>query len=502
MLFNSYAFIFAFLPLVWLTISLVGRRSVDAAKFLLFTASIVFYAAWDATYLWVLGALMVVTYSAARMLLVLPAERRWARFALVSAGIVANLGALGYFKYTNFLLEIVDQLRDVRFDPLPIVLPLGLSFFVFQKIAFLVDVYNGAVKRVSLLNFCLFVTFFPLLVAGPIVHHTEVVPQFERADALRPRTEDLAAGIGMFVVGLFKKVVIADIIAPAVNTAFETGASGAHLSTAASWLACVGYTLQVYFDFSGYSDMAVGLGLLFGIRLPQNFNSPLKATSIIEFWNRWHMSLTRFLTAYLYNPLAIRITRWLLTRGFKAKRGRFSPIHFVAQVVVPTLVTMLLAGIWHGAGWQFAVFGLVHGSMLVVNHGLRIVRPVPAVRSAWATALCRVGTFVLILPPMLLFRAPTLAVGAGMMADLFRWHPGDAWTGTSRSALMLVVALVVAQVLPSSHEWMLPDPDRDRLTPRMQRLRWSRWMAAAVAALGLIAVTRLSAPSDFLYFQF
>ena len=268
---------------------------------------------------------------------------------ILVAGIAANLGLLGYYKYANFFVDNLNALLGNNLILETIILPLAISFFTFQQIAYLVDAYRGETHEYSFLHYALFVTFFPQLIAGPIVHHHEMLPQFARSTIYRLKAEHLAVGLTIFTLGLFKKVVLADGVAVYATPVFNAAEAGTALTFFEAWGGALAYTFQLYFDFSGYSDMAIGLARMFGIRLPLNFNSPYKATSIIDFWRRWHITLSRFLRDYLYIPLG------------GSRKGE-------ARRLTNLLITMLLGGLWHGAGWTFVLWGGLHGCYLVVNN--------------------------------------------------------------------------------------------------------------------------------------
>ncbi|MDX2347879.1 MAG: MBOAT family O-acyltransferase, partial [Nitrospirota bacterium] len=282
---------------------------------------------------------------------------------------------LGYFKYKNFFLENLNEIFQLNFLLTHIALPLGISFITFQLIGFLMDVKSKAIEEISLPNFLVFVFFFPQLIAGPIVHYREMVPQFSR---MQPKlySADLVAGITLFSIGLFKKVVLADGIAPYASLGFTAAANGEEVGFFAAWVSALAFTFQIYFDFSGYSDMALGLGRIFGITLPANFNSPLKASSIIEFWNRWHITLTRFLTDYIYTPTVLNLSRSRMKKG-KPVMGRRAPAieTFIMLVSWPTMLVMTISGLWHGSGLTYVLWGVMHGVLLVVNHAWRQWRP-------------------------------------------------------------------------------------------------------------------------------
>lgn len=351
MLFSSYEFIFLFLPvtlLVYFTL-LRQRLGVAARSWLLF-ASVFFYGWWDTRYIPLILGSILFNYTIGGVLANYAdgGRGRISKRALFVFGLVVNILLLGWFKYMDFFIGTSNALVGTDFPLLQIVLPLGISFFTITQIAFLVDAYEGLVAERNLLDYALFVTFFPHLLAGPILHHKEMMPQFDR---LRNKVLDwrnLYLGLGLFLIGLFKKVVIADTFAVWAKAGF---ASNEPLHLAVAWLTSLAYTLQLYFDFSGYSDMAIGIGWMFNIRLPVNFNSPYRATGLIEFWKRWHITLTNFVTTYLYTPIL----------------RAFGQITF-AHSMVAIFVAMLISGFWHGAGWTFIIWGGLHGGGLVVNH--------------------------------------------------------------------------------------------------------------------------------------
>ncbi len=314
MLFNSYEFLFAFLPVTLLVFLLLGRASRNLALGWLIVASLIFYAWWRPINVPIIGISLAVNFTLARWLQHTDERRsRW-RVFILTLGIVFNVVFLGYFKYSNFILSAVNDLTGTDFVLIHVVLPLGISFITFQKIAFLVDVQAGRVESFTLRDYLLFVLFFPQLIAGPIVHYREMMPQFH-SNPCRFDKEAMGVGLTMITFGLFKKVVLADGMASYVTPIYTLASGGAAISLIPAWVAAIGFTLQLYFDFSGYSDMAAGLARCFGVRLPLNFYSPLQAGSVIDFWSRWHVTLTRFLTAYLYNPLVL----WLTRRRFAAR---------------------------------------------------------------------------------------------------------------------------------------------------------------------------------------
>jgi len=353
MLFNSVEFIFFFLPVTLLVFYLLRFwQPLWVSVGWLVAASLFFYGWWKLSYLLIIGASILFNYGIG----VCMDRVRVGRFAILSFGVASNLALLGYFKYTNFLIDNTNIFLNTNFNVQAIILPLAISFFTFQQIAYLVDTYRRVDREMDFLRYCLFVTFFPQLIAGPIVHHNEMMPQFAKALTRRKIPLDLAVGTSIFILGLFKKVVFADGVAIYASPVFEAASHGVTLSFFEAWFGVCAYTLQIYFDFSGYSDMAIGLARMFGIRLPLNFDSPYKARNIIDFWRRWHITLSRFLRDYLYFPLGGN------------RKG-------VVRRYANLLTVMILGGIWHGAGWTFAVWGLLHGSYLLVNHAWHDFRP-------------------------------------------------------------------------------------------------------------------------------
>jgi alginate O-acetyltransferase complex protein AlgI len=368
MLFSSIGFIFGFLPIVLATFYvLIGRGWIDAAKLWLIAASIVFYGNFIPLHLLLLGTSTVVNFCIGRSLLGKPTR------AMLTLGLVFNLSILAAFKYADFFVANVNAVLDLGLPTFGIVLPLALSFFTFQKMAYLIDVYREGAPRYTFRDFVLFVVFFPQLIAGPIVHHRQIMPQIGRLGLERDRSLDFAVGATAFVLGLFKKIGVADSLAIYADSVFGAASRGVPLDLLTAWVGVVAFALQIYFDFSGYSDMALGLGRMFGIQLPVNFLSPYKATSIIDFWRRWHITLSEFLRNYLYIPL-----------GGNRRGGvrRYANLWIV----------MLLGGLWHGANWTFVVWGGLHGFYLSVNHAFRHLKPASSGRRggkllAWTTTI-------------------------------------------------------------------------------------------------------------------
>jgi alginate O-acetyltransferase complex protein AlgI len=346
MLFNSYEFIFAFLPLTFLIyFFLLDRRLMLGAKAFLVFTSLFFYSWWNVAYLPLILVSMLFNYVVGNSLNSNFNKVRLHKKSLLTFGIVANLLLLGYFKYADFFISNINNFSHTHIDLLNLALPLAISFFTFQQIAYLVDSYRQETAEYDFLNYALFVTFFPQLIAGPIVHHKEMMPQFSSKWNLVRNYKNIALGLFIFSIGLFKKVVIADTFAVWATTGFDKAES---LNMIAAWTTSLSYTFQLYFDFSGYTDMAIGAALLFNIKLPINFNSPYKAKDIQDFWRRWHITLSRFLRDYIYIPLG---------------GNRVSEYHVLTNL----MLTFIIGGLWHGAGWTFIFWGFLHGGALVIH---------------------------------------------------------------------------------------------------------------------------------------
>ncbi|HSV25820.1 MAG TPA: MBOAT family O-acyltransferase [Xanthobacteraceae bacterium] len=488
MLFNSYIFILLFLPatlFIFHALRTSGRHRMATAA--LAFASLVFYGWWSLQALLLLLILMAANYAVVWRLLRSAAGAARLRLALVVTGVAGNLLVLGYFKCSNFFLENWSALFGTEVDFVAVVLPLGLSFFTFQKIALLVDAYEGRVRHFDLLGYILFVTFFPQLIAGPIVHHSEVMPQFALSDSMRKK--DFAQGLVLFVIGLSKKVLVADTIAQLVGPAFDAAAVGKLPSIVQAWTAALAYTLQLYFDFSGYSDMAIGLALLFGIRLPANFNSPYKALNIIEFWRQWHMTLSRFLRDYLYVPLGGN------------RRGE-------VRRYLNLLVTMVLGGLWHGAAWTFVLWGALHGIFLVINHLWIALRPQIGLigpSNFFTRFVSRTITFVAVVTAWVFFRAADLN-SAVLMLRAMAGNGGhvEATMDAAYGLEMITALLAIVWFAPNSLE--LTAYAFAKKQAALNRIRFEGPMSphwAIVCGLLLaFCLMSLTQVSEFLYFQF
>jgi len=356
MLFNSFQFIFAFLPFTFFFyFFLLQRRLFIIAKGFLVFASLFFYSWWNIYYLPIILSSMLFNYTIGTILNSHYNKMQLSKKSLLFFGIASNIALLAYFKYADFLIENINYFTSNNIHLLELALPLAISFFTFQQIAYLVDSYRNKTNEYDFLNYSLFVTFFPQLIAGPIVHHQEMMPQFRDKHNSTKNYTNIATGLFIFIIGLFKKVVIADYFAVWATNGFDKAEV---LNLIEAWSTSLSYTFQLYFDFSGYTDMAIGAALLFNIKLPQNFNSPYKAKDIQDFWRRWHITLSRFLKDYVYIPLG----------GNRVKEFR---------VLTNLMITFIVGGIWHGAGWTFIFWGFLHGSAIIIhrvykNLGLRM----------------------------------------------------------------------------------------------------------------------------------
>ena len=347
MLFNSYAFIFFFLPLTFFVYFYLNKkRLTEASKAFLVFASLFFYSWWNIVYLPLILISMLFNYTLGRELSQYNQKSRtYSAKKILSVGIIFNLALLGYFKYSDFFILNINRVIGSDISLLHLALPLAISFYTFQQIAYLVDSYRSETKEYDFLNYAVFVTFFPQLIAGPIVHHAEMMPQFDMLKNKVMSYRNIALGLFIFSMGLFKKVVIADTFAIWATQGFDVAQE---LNMLEAWVTSLSYTFQLYFDFSGYTDMAIGIALLFNIQIPKNFFSPYKATSIQDFWRRWHITLSRFLRDYIYIPLGGN------------RKGE-------VRTYTNLFTTFVLGGIWHGAGWTFVLWGMLHGFALVVH---------------------------------------------------------------------------------------------------------------------------------------
>ncbi len=502
MLFNSSEFIFLFLPIALIVFFQLGGRGYhQIAIAWLVGVSFFFYGWWEASYLKLLVSSILFNYCTGVALSRCYTIKHLNKKRLLAIGIIFNLVLLGYFKYANFFVSSINDSFGTNFNLHTIILPLAISFFTFNQIAYLVDAYRGDAKEYNFLNYCLFISFFPHLIAGPIVHHKEMIPQFNQNSIYRFNAENMAVGLTIFSLGISKKLFFADCLAPPATQVFDAASHGISLTFFEAWIGAIAYSLQLYFDFSGYSDMAIGAARMFGIKFPLNFNSPYKAENIIDFWRRWHMTLSRFLRDYLYIPLG---------GNRKGKLRRYLNL----------MITMLLGGLWHGAGWTFAFWGGLHGIYLVINHQWDSFRQTlghdPSKSSWWSQGLGYLTTFIAIVVAWVFFRAENMAAALAVLKGMIGANgissPFSSFITTTK-VVILILLLLIAWLTPNTQQWMAqynPAIDVVKNSFPAKRL-WKRLQWQPTTALGVIfgvlifvaTKTLLAAPtSEFLYFNF
>lgn len=500
MLFNSYEFIFVYLPVVLAVFFQLARRNQAYAAAWLALSSLFFYSYWNPAYVGLLLFSIVLNFTFGLWIANAGAKgNKLRKKNLLIVAVASDLLLLGYYKYANFFLATINSASGAHLSLGEIILPLGISFFTFTQIAFLVDTYQGKVREYNFIHYALFVTYFPHLIAGPVLHHKEMMPQFAHTATYRFSYENLAVGLTIFAIGLFKKTVLADGISSCVAPVFAAPANGIHLTFVEAWYGALCYTLQLYFDFSGYSDMAIGLSRMFGVVLPLNFHSPYKSVNIIEFWRHWHMTLSRFLRDYLYIPLG---------GNRKGKVRRYLNL----------MVTMLLGGLWHGAGWTFVIWGGLHGVYLMINHAWHGLRrglgqdpALPLSRPMHVVSVML--TFFVVVIAWVFFRAEDFHSAISIIHSM---AGGNGFGMTVRHQLVehhimtrnfIAALLLVVWLAPNTQQIM------SRFRPALGvpsspqgggRLAWSpayRWLFlhAAVAWLGIMSISKLS---EFIYFRF
>lgn len=465
MLFNSYIFIFAFLPLMLIGYFwLLRKRLVLGSKIWLVGGSLFFYGYWNIVYIPLLLISILINFFAGSALSTMPLDggkRTLTKKQLLLFGIVFNIGLLGYFKYTDFFLENFNGIFAANI-PLPhIILPIGISFFTFTQIAFLVDAYKNKVKEYDLLRYMLFVTYFPHLLAGPILHHAEMMPQFANKWNFALRWRNIAIGLFLFAIGLFKKVVIADTFAEWANAGFNTTVP---LSLIEAWITSLSYTLQLYFDFSGYTDMAIGISLMFNIRLPINFNSPYKAKDIQDFWRRWHITLSRFLRDYVYIPLG----------GNQVSKYRNYTNLFSV---------FLIGGIWHGAAWMFVVWGALHGFAIVIH---RIWKDLGFTMWNWVGWLI---TFNFVNITWIFFRAENWKMAQNVFFPMITFHQETFQSDSVKKLVLIVFVILLLIWLKNSQVWAI----------KIKNNWVFRLMIGGMLGISIIMLNKIS---EFIYFNF
>jgi D-alanyl-lipoteichoic acid acyltransferase DltB (MBOAT superfamily) len=514
MLFNSYEFIFLYLPFALLVFFQLGRVNHAYASSWLALASLIFYAYWNPTYVGLLLGSIIFNYTLGLWIAKAGLRQDAGRKKhLLIIAVTVNLLLLTYFKYFNFFVGGVNSIVGSQWSLGNIILPLGISFFTFTQIAFLVDTSRGVAKEYSFNHYCLFVTYFPHLIAGPILHHKEMMPQFADRRVYHFNSGDFLAGLTIFTIGLVKKTGVADELAPFANAVFASAENGSTLTLLQAWAGSLAYTFQIYFDFSGYSDMAIGLARMTGIVLPLNFNSPYKAVNIIDFWRRWHMTLSRFLRDYLYFSLG----------GNKKGMARR---HF------NLMITMLLGGLWHGAGWTFVIWGGLHGVYLTINHGWQALAGGSKWQGNSARSLSRVLTFLTVVVAWVFFRADhiqtansilmAMAGGNGLslpasLAGILGGLTPILESMGIRFESSNYVPLLIAELLLLSFVWFAPNTQEMMAesrsaydSPRADQPKvpnWLRWRPnfAWTLVTGLFfgySILTLSRVTEFIYFNF
>jgi len=496
MLFSTFPFILGFLPAIYMVyFFLIKKKLVLGSKIWLILASLFFYSWWNIVYLPLILGSVLFNYFLTEKMKVQNAEGFFTKKRLLLIGLVFNIGFLFYFKYMDFFISNINILTHSEISLLHLALPLGISFYTLQQIAFIVDSYEGLVKKKDFFDYTLFVLFFPQLIAGPIVHYKEVMPQFGALKNKFFNPNNMALGFFIFALGLFKKVVIADTFATWVHQGFDVSYT---LSFIDAWIASLSYTFQLYFDFSGYTDMAIGAALLFNIKLPQNFNSPLKATGMIDYWNRWHITLTQFITSYIYTPMM----------------RSFVPLTF-HKAMFATVIVFLISGMWHGAGWTFIFWGFMHGTGVVINHYWKKMTKIKIPHYlAWFI------TFNFLNFGNVFFRAHDMHRAIDILVSMFDFHHievsdflirrmrywGFSTDGLKEysteysfvdadSVLMIFVGFFIVLIFKNSGQWAKKFESSDKIL-----LSWYFW---SIIVMGFsFMVMSFQTSTEFLYFNF
>jgi alginate O-acetyltransferase complex protein AlgI len=517
MLFNSLGFVFLFLPLVLAGYYLFVRFGFQHRIFAYLCAvSLIFYSVWNPPYTLLLIGSMGGNYLIGRAIEL--RDGKPGRKMLLAFGIIANLAVLGWFKYANFFVDNVNLAAGTDWALEPILLPLAISFYTFQQIAYLMDIERGEIRSGGISRYATFVIFFPQLVAGPIVHYKEMMPQFFGRKLGRFAGSNLAIGLTIFLIGLFKKTVIADSAALYSTPIFDLAAQGDEIGLLQAWTAAITYTIQLYFDFSGYSDMAVGLARMFGIKLPPNFHSPLKAASIIEYWRRWHITLQQFIVSYMYQPILLPLTRvaseWRLGQGG----------YFFLTVIFPTVLVFILIGLWHGAAWTYVLFGTMHGLYLATNEFWRMRfrkrrrktgPPAPAMNAVY-----HLITLLAVVFANVVFRAEDVASAMRIWRGMVRFDrlpelgsaiPVEASEWLSKPFAFSLIAIAIIAFMPNTQQFMMRyQPVYGwkawrEVAPPAITLHWRPTIgwAAAMALIGFLGIAFISrGQSEFIYFNF
>jgi alginate O-acetyltransferase complex protein AlgI len=469
MLFHSYGFIFIFLPVSFFVYFYLNHKKLtEVAKGWVVFASLFFYGWWNITYLPLILVSILCNYTITNLMKRRDNELRKvyvSKKVLLIIGLALNIGLLAYFKYMDFFISNTNNLIGTDIELLYLALPLAISFFTLQQIAFLIDSYEDLINEKSLLDYMLFVTFFPQLIAGPIVHHKEIIPQFKTVKNKVKNYRNIGIGLFVFSIGLFKKIVIADNFATVTTPGFDAGVA---LNLIDGWVTSLSYTFQLYFDFSGYADMAIGAALLFNIRIPQNFNSPYKATGMVDFWKRWHITLTNFITTYIYTPII---------RSFDSLTFH--------KAMAATIIAFLIAGLWHGASWMFVIFGGLNGAGIVINHYWKKTKLKMNKILAW------IITFNFVNITFVFFRAKDLDSAERIILSMVGY--GENLSQNSYESYLYLSAIVLAIIfvvfLKNTHELV-------------NNFKFSYLYLLYTAMILTISLGVSSDTSEFLYFNF
>lgn len=506
MLFSSLIFVFGFLPLALAGFFLTARLGTRLAGCWLVAASLVFYGWWSPPAVLLLLASIAFNYACAWAIIALE-TRPAAQATVTGIGVVCNVAALGYYKYLFSLIAFLHGFYHGLAMIDPIILPLGISFFTFTQIGYLIDCKAGLTRDRDPLNYLLFVTFFPHLIAGPILHNRDIMPQFADRRTYRLDSENLAIGLTFFIIGLLKKTACADPLSAIVQQGY---ADPAALDAVGAWNLALSYSLQLYFDFSGYSDMAIGLARMMNITFPRNFESPYKATNIIAYWQRWHISLTTFLTSYVYTPVALAVMRYRSRHRLGINRAaQQTPAGFASMFAAPLLITMVLAGIWHGSGLTFLIFGALHGVYLCICHAWRLAHPNPPPATPALRLGCVALTYLSVLLGSIFFRAPSVTAALHVLAGMTGLHGATLSLASAGSQMHLLhMALLYAIVWGMPNSLQIMARTRPVIGPVEPAPAWfpawsPTWYAAAAIGLAAsLAVLGLGGTTEFLYFQF
>jgi D-alanyl-lipoteichoic acid acyltransferase DltB (MBOAT superfamily) len=492
MLFNSNIFIFIFLPISIIGYYFLAKIRNNYALTWLACASLFFYTYWKIDALPILITSILFNYAIGVTLI---SQEQKSKLLLL-LGITGNILMLCYFKYLSFFIFninlILDYTKIEELNYSTIILPIGISFFTFTQIGYLIDSYQKRNNNKNLIHYILFVSFFPHLIAGPIISHKNIIPQFSDSKIFQFDLDRFAKGISIFIIGLAKKVIIADTLATNANIFFDQAVLVEKINTVDAWLGSFSYTLQLYFDFSGYSDMAIGLALLFGIYLPINFNTPLKATNISDFWKRWHMSLTNFINQYVYNPISLKLMR------IGIQLNKFGEVIFC--LILPTIFTFIIIGFWHGANWTFILFGLMHGLFVVLNQlwkkrnflKINTFRKLNSL-SAWLL------TFIAVNASFIMFRSSNVKIAIKIYKSLIGINISSVnYSFNLKLTTILVIAFLLS-ILSKNTQSIFNYNEKQGNSPGF---KYSVKKAFILGILLLISLLAMSKPTPFLYFNF